>query len=100
MEKKFTVRLKETDRLKLKVQAEELNISQSEMIRELIRKNFCDDIKEHNILINELRVLLRGLTNNINQIAKKINSRVLINEIEEAKKIHNEVYKICQLLKL
>ncbi|MDY6171701.1 MAG: plasmid mobilization relaxosome protein MobC [Fusobacterium necrophorum] len=100
MDTKFTVRLKKIDQLKLKAQAKELNISQSELIRELIRKNFGADIKEHNELIKEIRIQLRGLSTNINQIAKKVNSKKLLDELEEAKRIHKEVDRIWQLLRL
>ena len=37
--------------------------------------------------------------NNINQIAKKINSTAMINELNEAEKLHEEIVKIWQLLK-
>ncbi len=99
MEKKFTVRFSEDDRLKLSYQAEQLNISQAEFIRQLIRKNMFEDIKEFNILLDDLRIAIRNLSNNINQIAKKTNSKILFNELEEAEKIHKEIVKIWQLLK-
>ncbi len=38
-------------------------------------------------------------SNNINQIAKKINSTAMINELNEAEKLHEEIVKIWQLLK-
>ncbi len=37
--KQFTVRLSHEDHLRLTYQAEELNISQAQLLRELIRKN-------------------------------------------------------------
>ena len=97
--KKFTVRLTDDDHIKLIYQARKLNISQSEFLRELIRKNLLDDIKEYNELLDDLRKATRNLSNNINQIAKKINSAAMINELEEAKKLHEEIAKIWQLLK-
>ena len=97
--KKFTVRLTNDDHIKLIYQARKLNVSQSEFLRELIRKNLLDDIKEYNELLDDLRKATRNLSNNINQIAKKINSAAMINELEEAKKLHEEITKIWQLLK-
>ena len=97
--KQFTVRLTEDDHIKLIYQARKLNISQSEFLRELIRKNLFYDIKEYNELLDDLRKATRNLSNNINQIAKKVNSTAMINELEEAKKLHKEIVKIWQLLK-
>lgn len=98
--RQFTVRLTEDDHIKLIYQAKKLNISQAEFLRELIRKNLSDDIKEYNELLNDLRKATRNLSNNINQIAKKVNSTAMINELEEAKKLQEEIVKIWQLLKL
>ena len=97
--RQFTVRLTEDDHIKLIYQAKKLNISQAEFLRELIRKNLLYDIKEYNELLDDLRKATRNLSNNINQIAKKINSTAMINELEEAKKLHEEIRKIWQLLK-
>ena len=68
-------------------------------MRELIRKNLLYDIKEYNELLDDLRKATRNLSNNINQIAKKINSTAMINELDEAEKLHEEIVKIWQLLK-
>lgn len=97
--KQFTVRLTKEDHLKLILQAEKLNISQAELLRELIRKNLIDDIGELNELLDDLRKVVRNLSNNINQIAKKVNSSILINELEEVKKLHEKITKVWQLLK-
>ena len=97
--KQFTVRLAKEDHLKLIFQAEKLNISQAELLRELLRKNMYEDIKEYNEVLDDLRKAARNLSNNINQIAKKVNSNVLIDELEEAKKLHEEITKVWQLLK-
>lgn len=97
--KKFTIRLTDDDHIKLIYQARKLNVSQSEFLRELIRKNLLNDIKEYNEFLDDLRKATRNLSNNINQIAKKINSAAMINELEEAKKLHEEIAKIWQLLK-
>lgn len=97
--RQFTVRLTEDDHIKLVYQAKKLNISQAEFLRELIRKNLLYDIKEYNELLDDLRKATRNLSNNINQIAKKINSSAMINELNEAEKLHEEIVKIWQLLK-
>ena len=97
--RQFTVRLTEDDHIKLIYQAKKLNISQAEFLRELIRKNLLYDIKEYNELLDDLRKATRNLSNNINQIAKKINSAAMIKELEEAKKLHEEITRIWQLLK-
>ena len=97
--RQFTVRLTKDDHIKLVYQAKKLNISQAEFLRELIRKNLLYDIKEYNELLDDLRKATRNLSNNINQIAKKINSTTMINELEEAKKLHEEITRIWQLLK-
>lgn len=96
---KFTLRLNEEDRLKLKMQSNELKISQAELLRELIRKNMYEDVRSLNESFNDIRKLLRNLSNNINQVAKKINSQILIDELEEAKKIHKEIEEIWRLLR-
>ena len=97
--RQFTVRLTKDDHIKLIYQAKKLNISQAEFLRELIRKNLLYDIKEYNELLDDLRKATRNLSNNINQIAKKINSTAMINELNEAEKLHEEIVKIWQLLK-
>lgn len=97
--RQFTVRLTEDDHIKLIYQAKKLNVSQAEFLRELIRKNLLYDIKEYNELLDDLRKATRNLSNNINQIAKKINSTAMINELNEAEKLHEEIVKIWQLLK-
>ena len=97
--KQFTIRLNERDHTYLVQQAKNLRISQAELLRELLRKNMVKDIKEYNIFLDELRKNVRTLTNNVNQIAKKVNSDILINELEEANNLQEEVKKIWQLLK-
>lgn len=97
--KQFTIRLTKEDHLKLILQAKKLNISQAELLRELLRKNMYEDIKEYNEVLDDLRKATRNLSNNINQIAKKVNSNVLIDELEEAKELHEEITKVWQLLK-
>ena len=97
--KQFTIRLTKEDHLKLIFQAKKLNISQAELLREKKKKNMYEDIKEYNEVLDDLRKATRNLSNNINQIAKKVNNNILINELEEAKKLHEEITKVWQLLK-
>ena len=76
-----------------------MNLSQANLIRELIRKSLIDDIKELNLFVDDLRKLTRSLSNNLNQISKKVNSKILLDEIDEAGKLNEEITKIWQLLK-
>lgn len=98
--KKFTVRLNENDYYKLRYKAREMKLSRAEFIRELIRKSLLDDIKEYNEMLNELRKLTRNISNNINQLSRKVNSNILFDEVKEAEKLNEELKEICQLLKL
>ena len=91
--KKITLRLEEMDYLKLLCRTNEHNKSQNELIRELIRKNFVTDIKEHNLFLKDIFFLYKNISNNLNQIAKKVN----INAISD-KDIKKEIDEIWQLL--
>lgn len=91
--KKITVRLEKIDHLKLLSQCSELNLSQSELIRELIRKNFIGDIKEHNDFLKSTFFLFKNISNNLNQISKKVN----LNSISE-NDLKEELDDIWQLL--
>lgn len=96
---KFTVVLSADDHYKLVYKSKEMNLSQANLIRELIRKSLIDDIKELNLFVDDLRKLTRSLSNNLNQISKKVNSKILLDEIDEAGKLNEEITKIWQLLK-
>ncbi len=96
---KFTVILNADDHYKLVYKSREMNLSQANLIRELIRKSLIDDIKELNLFVDDLRKLTRSLSNNLNQISKKVNSKILLDEIDEAEKLNEEITKIWQLLK-
>ncbi|WP_288876469.1 plasmid mobilization relaxosome protein MobC [uncultured Fusobacterium sp.] len=96
---KFTVILSADDHYKLVYKSKEMNLSQANLIRELIRKSLIDDIKELNLFVDDLRKLTRSLSNNLNQISKKVNSKILLDEIDEAEKLNEEITKIWQLLK-
>lgn len=96
---KFTIILSADDHYKLVYKSKEMNLSQANLIRELIRKSLIDDIKELNLFVDDLRKLTRSLSNNLNQISKKVNSKILLDEIDEAEKLNEEITKIWQLLK-
>lgn len=96
---KFTVILNADDHYKLVYKSREMNLSQANLIRELIRKSLIDDIKELNLFVDDLRKLTRSLSNNLNQISKKVNSKILLDEIDEAEKLNEKITKIWQLLK-
>lgn len=97
--RKLTIRLNEDDYNKLIIQAERLGVSQVQLVRELIRKNMISDIKEYNLWLDDIRKSIRSLSNNMNQIAKKINSKIFLDEVVEIQKIQEEVKRIWQLLK-
>lgn len=91
--RKITIRLKEKDYLKLCVQTSQFNKSQNELIRELIRKNFIDDIKEHNQFLREIFFLYKNISNNLNQLVKRVNSKDINTD-----KIKVEIDEIWHLL--
>ena len=97
--KKITVRLNKEDHSYLLFQSEKFGKSQNEFIRELIRKDLVDDIKDLNVILNDIRKQIRFLSTNINQVAKFKNSKILFNEIEASKKINEELKKLWELLK-
>jgi hypothetical protein len=97
--RKLTIRLNEDDYNKLIIQAKRLGVSQVQLVRELIRKNMISDIKECNLWLDDIRKSIRSLSNNMNQIAKKINSKIFLDEVVEIQKIQEKVKRIWQLLK-
>ena len=97
--KKVTVRLNLEDYASLTSQSKESDKSMNEFIREMIRKNMFHDIKEFNLYLSEIYKQTKIISNNINQLAKLKNSNVLINELEESKKLNRELDSLCQLLK-
>lgn len=97
--KKVTVRLSLEDYASLVSQSNELNKSMNEYVREMIRKNMFHNIKEFNLYLAEIYKQTKIISNNINQLAKLKNSKVLFNEIEESKRLNKELDNLCQLLK-
>ena len=97
--KKVTVRLSLEDYASLVSQSNELNKSMNEYVREMIRKNMFHNIREFNLYLAEIYKQTKIISNNINQLAKFKNSKVLFDEIEESKKLNKELDNLCQLLK-
>ena len=97
--KKVTVRLDRNDYGRLFCQSEKIKKTMNEYLRELIRKDIFEDIKDFNLFLDDIRKQVRILSNNINQLAKFKNTGLLFDEIEAAKKLNEEVVKLCQLLK-
>ena len=88
--KKLTLRLKENDYNLLLEQCKILETNQNELLRELIRKNQVQDIKEYNITLMEIFRLLKLTSNNLNQLAKKSHYS---NEVEEIRKELNNIWQ-------
>ena len=97
--KKVTVRLNKNDYAGLYCQSEKIGKTMNEYLRELIRKDMFEDIKDFNLFLDDIRKQTRILSNNINQLAKFKNKGLLFEEIEAAQKLNEEVSKLCQLLK-
>lgn len=72
--KKFTLRIYESDKEKMEQLAYENKVSESELIRALIRSQKLTNNRELIDLKREENFLLRKLGNNVNQIAKGINT--------------------------
>lgn len=70
---KFTVRLSEKERKILKTKSKSLNISQNKFLKNAL---YFDEkkIEELNKKTIEILKLSRYISNNLNQIAKKVNS--------------------------
>lgn len=94
--KKLTVRLDDDLYQKLIEQSSYNNCSINEYFRQLINANVMTDIKEYNQLQSDILILYKNIANNINQLAKKINSDTSENQLNEIKK---EVENLWQYLK-
>ena len=91
--KKITVRLNETDYEHLIKQTEFFGTSQNELIRELLRKNKIEDIKEYNNSLKGIFRLLKNMSNNLNQLSKKSHYNEDVNSIKK------ELKELWQFLK-
>ena len=97
--KKLNIRLTQSDYDKLIFQVKKLNITQADFMRELIRKSMYEDIRTFNTFLEDIWRLTRIISNNVNQIAKKANTRLEKGYIFEIVKINEELRKLWQSLK-
>ena len=95
MKKNLSLRLDEDDYNLLVKQAKILGVTKNEFVRILIRKNMAGDIKELNENLKDIFRAKIGIGNNLNQIAKKCNSKAVSNFI----KIEEELEELWQSLK-
>lgn len=95
MKKNLSLRLEEEDYNLLENQAKLYGVTKNEFIRILIRKNMIGDIKELNENLKDIFRVKIGIGNNLNQIAKKCNSKTILNFRE----IEKELEELWQSLK-
>lgn len=95
MKKNLSIRLEEEDYLLLEQQAKIMGVNKNEFIRILIRKNMVGDIQELNQNLKDIFKLKISIGNNLNQIAKKCNSKT----ISDFKEIQKELDELWQSLK-
>lgn len=97
--KRLNIRLTQSDYDKLVFQTKKLNTTQANFMRELIRKSMYEDIRTFNTFLEDIWRLTRIISNNVNQIAKKANTRLEKGYIFEIVKINEELRKLWQSLK-
>lgn len=97
--KRLNIRLTQSDYDKLIFQVKKLNTTQVNFMRELIRKSMYEDIRTFNTFLEDIWRLTRIISNNVNQIAKKANTRLEKGYIFEIVKINEELRKLWQSLK-
>ncbi len=97
--KRLNIRLTQSDYDKLIFQVKKLNTTQANFMRELIRKSMYEDIRTFNTFLEDIWRLTRIISNNVNQIAKKANTRLEKGYIFEIVKINEELRKLWQSLK-
>lgn len=95
LKKNLSLRLDEEDYLLLENQAKIMGVTKNEFVRILIRKNMLGDIQELNQNLKDIFRLKVSIGNNLNQIAKKCNSKTLKNFDE----IRKELDELWQSLK-
>lgn len=95
MKKNLSLRLDEEDYNLLEKQAKLYGVTKNEFIRILIRKNMIGDIKELNENLKDIFRVKIGIGNNLNQIAKKCNSKI----VSDFRKIEEELENLWQSLK-
>lgn len=95
MKKNLSLRLDEEDYLLLEQQAKIMGVTKNEFVRILIRRNMLGDIQELNQNLKDIFRLKVNIGNNLNQIAKKCNSKT----ISDFKEIQKELDELWQSLK-
>lgn len=95
MKKNLSLRLDKEDYNLLETQAKLYGVTKNEFVRVLIRKNMLGDIQELNENLKDIFRLKVSIGNNLNQIAKKCNSKT----ISDFRKIQKELDDLWQSLK-
>ena len=95
MKKNLSLRLDEEDYNLLETQAKLYGVTKNEFGRVLIRKNMLGDIQELNENLKDIFRLKVSIGNNLNQIAKKCNSKT----ISDFREIQKELDDLWQSLK-
>lgn len=95
MKKNLSLRLEEEDYNLLQQQAKLYGVTKNEFVRVLIRKNIVGDLKELNENLKDIFKLKVSIGNNLNQIAKKCNSKT----ISDFREIQKELDDLWQSLK-
>lgn len=95
MKKNLSLRLDEKDYNLLENQAKLYGVTKNEFVRILIRKNMLGDIKELNENLKDIFRVKVSIGNNLNQIAKKCNSK----SISDFREIQKELDDLWQSLK-
>lgn len=95
MKKNLSLRLDEEDYNLLETQAKLYGVTKNEFARVLIRKNMLGDIQELNENLKDIFRLKVSIGNNLNQIAKKCNSKT----ISDFREIQKELDDLWQSLK-
>ena len=93
MKKKLTLRLDDNDYKLLEDKRELLGCSQNKFFIELLKSVNVENLKEYNQYIKDIFRILKITSNNLNQIAKKVNNSDNLNNIEK------ELEEIWQFLK-
>ncbi len=68
-------------------------------IIKVVKRSGYEDIKAFNIFLEDIWRLTRIISNNVNQIAKKANTRLEKERIFEIVKVNEELGKLWQSLK-
>ena len=95
MKKNLSLRLDKEDYNLLETQAKLYGVTKNEFVRVLIRKNMLGDIQELNENLKDIFRLKVSIGNNLNQIAKKCNSK----NISDFREIQKELDDLWQSLK-